>query len=175
MLIGLDVDGVCLDFVGPVLDIAGNPFPRKQIKEWSFFGMLSPKQRRIVFEALEGRSFWDNQPKISGAYEGIKLLRQLGHYIVFVTSPWRSCSQWGYWRRAVLEFDFGARDGDTIITSKKELVAPGLDIFVDDKIETLDKCRSLCDVYRYPASYNASASHIPEWSWDRKWLEENFG
>jgi hypothetical protein len=173
MLIGMDVDGVCFDFVGPVLDLVGNPFPRDKIKKWLFFGMFDAAQREVVFEALAHKKIWCDQPIISGAKEGIDLLRQLGHKIVFITAPWILCPEWGYIRRKRLVAELGAHNRDVMITCRKELVST--DILVDDRPETLDQCAALGRrVYRYPASYNEGLFH-EVWSWDCGWLKRNFG
>ena len=133
----LDVDGVCADFTGMVRRIVasiGGTMP-DPVTEWDFIKALPRDVRYAVEDALEGDGPWMDMEPIPGALDAVKAFRNAGHRVVFVTSPWASCTDWAYIRTGWLRRNMGAGMQDVVIASAKELVRG--DVFVDDKPENV--------------------------------------
>jgi len=134
----LDVDGVCADFTGMVRRIvastSGGTMP-DPVTEWGFIKALPRDVRYAVEDALDGDGPWTDMEPIPGALDAVKAFRKAGHRVVFVTSPWASCTDWAYVRTGWLRRNMGAGMQDVVITSAKELVRG--DVFVDDKPENV--------------------------------------
>lgn len=151
----LDVDGVCADFIGAVLDTVGNPFPRDAIKRWNFFDMLDPDVKRVLFSRMRDPLWWAQLDPVPGAMAGVRRLRGAGYHIVFATVPWRECSSWANARLEWLYHYFSDIPYNAMLGERKDLLR--CRAIIDDKAETIDRCIAAGNAdtcYIYPASYN---------------------
>jgi 5'(3')-deoxyribonucleotidase len=159
----LDVDGVLADFTGMVRRIVASigatmPDP---VTEWGFIKALPRDVRYAVEDALEGDGPWTDMEPIPGALDAVKAFRSAGHRVVFVTSPWASCTDWAYVRTGWLRRNMGAGMQDVVITSAKELVRG--DVFVDDKPENVGAWGQVnaYNAFIWDAPYNQGHPVIP--------------
>lgn len=95
MLIGLDMDGVIADWDGYLdgqLDLVPElaQFPRQPHRGWNDYKTTAPEHKKLVYKILEHPEFYPNLPAMPGAVDAIKKMREDGHDIVFVSSPWVS-------------------------------------------------------------------------------------
>ena len=139
MHILLDVDGVVADFTGHLLKLAAPRLHPIDITDWNFFQFLTDNEARCARMLLDTSKFWETQPLIPGAEAGVAEFRAAGHDVVFVTSPWPSCKEWGYVRREWLKRHFGDA-APVIVTGAKEYIEGG--IFIDDRPETVRAWRT---------------------------------
>jgi len=130
-----DVDGVSADCMASMLEKIGAKATESDIVEWGFEKFLDEREKAKAYELFEDPNFWRELPVKEGAKKVINLIKDLGHEVVWVTSPWRSCFGWANARRAWIEEHFG--DDSVIITSDKYHI-PG-DVFVDDKPDNVEK------------------------------------
>ena len=105
---------------------------------------------------------------VPGAKKGISKLRQLGHRLVWVTSPLESCVGWEDARRKWLRknFDADTHDDGIIFTRNKDLV-PG-EYFLDDKPKHVKAWRKAWPKGKgllYDAPYNRDVD-LPRVTWD---------
>ena len=86
--IGIDLDGVCYDFVGAVCDLAG--MDRPSCESWEFYeewGWDREKFLEVCREGLSSRgTLFGYGYVIPGAKEGVHALLDAGHKVVFVTA-----------------------------------------------------------------------------------------
>lgn len=132
----IDVDGVCADFTGHLLSQIDTHLKPEDITDWNIFGFMTPEEKQRAETLLRGPSFWKQQPVLPGAYEAVDLIRTRGHKVLFVTSPWPSCTKWGHSRAWWLKRNMATPSSDVIICSQKEHVCG--DVFIDDKPEHVE-------------------------------------
>lgn len=129
-----------LDFAGGVLAFGNQHLPEPNrlrpadVTQWDLFALFrSDRVARITRAHCGTEAFWESLEPVPGAKEGVARLREDGHEVVVVTSPWEACRGWEYIRRGALarHFQVGARD--VVVTDRKELVTG--DAFLDDKPE----------------------------------------
>lgn len=99
----VDVDCTVADFVGGILRVAGET-DRTAAKEFDWFTTAyGPEKAELIREALDdSTAFWQNLPMIPNAMDGIKWLREQGHKIMWVTSPYEGKYGWESDRRVWL-------------------------------------------------------------------------
>ena len=135
-IIGLDVDGVLLDFVGhTVQTMRARGFTMREPEEYKGWSLQSamPPEQAVILPALWRAPGWCSwMPALPGAVAFVRDLRCWGE-VVFVTSPMPDAPHWHHERTRALSGLFGARAGEVIFTHRKDLVS--CDVLIDDKIE----------------------------------------
>jgi 5'(3')-deoxyribonucleotidase len=120
-----------------MLDASGTDKSPEDFKSWDVLDELTKEQKKEALLAMSTEEFWRGLPVMDGAKKGVRHLRNFGHQIVWVTSPWESCSGWERARRAWIREHFG--DDDIVITSSKGHVQG--DVFIDDKPKNVREWR----------------------------------
>lgn len=164
MRILMDVDGVLADFVAACSRVLGRRIVPEQ---WQFIDKLSFTDEHLLKEELKKGSFWRSLTMINGAREGIRQLKKK-HEIVYVTSPWVSCKEWGYWRREWLQKRFKTKNHEIVITNDKRHVFG--DAIVDDRPENVRKYLGAypgARGYLYEHPYNRNEVEFLPFRWDR--------
>ena len=133
MEILLDVDGVVADFSGYLLRSVYSELTADDVICWDIMSLMTEEQRVMAIARLKSADWWLNQPVMLGAKEAVETLREDGHNIHWVTSPWYSCARWEWARRLWLDRHFGAKPQDITSTYRKDLICG--DVLVDDKFE----------------------------------------
>lgn len=162
-LLLLDIDGPCADFTGHLLKWVGSDLTPEDITEWDVFDFMTSEESAEAKMALAGLRFWESQPVVPGAQDGVRRIRAAGHDIVVVTSPWESCLGWGSARKDWVSHNLGLSRRDVIIGARKDLVYG--DAFIDDKashIEAWQARHPEGKAFPFKAPYNPSATF--EWS-----------
>lgn len=140
----LDVDNVLANFVDSYLDlveeVTGRRFSHDSMDRWELSEAcnLSPKEKREVEEHISDEHFCETIHPYPSAREGVELLREIAD-VRAVTSPWHSSPFWCYERGIWLVECMGFSRDHIIQTSDKAFIWG--DVFVDDKLEHLDKWR----------------------------------
>lgn len=167
MRVLLDVDGVLADFVGGCIDVLDGHLKREDVTVWRFIEGLPEGQRTLLEKVLKTPNFWETLACIPRAREGVKQLRENGFEIVFVTSPWVSCREWGYRRRRWLRTHFDASDKEIVFTCNKALIQGNF--LIDDKIENVvewQKANPFDCAMLYIQPYNIG-TNLNYFTWDR--------
>lgn len=177
----IDCDGVLGGFTRQLLKRlrqANKRLPKKsrftvpkesEITCWDFIkDILCPKARKSANKILRQGKFWDSLKPIKGAKAAVKQLKDAGIDVVVVTSSWRDCKTWAYYRRSWLERNFGIPKSDIIVCSRKEIC--GGDAFIDDsstncKDWELEHPDGICLLYAAP--YNRGS-----WAWGKETVSE---
>lgn len=85
------MDGVCADFVTPVLEMYNNDYndnlTPKDITEYGMASCVKEECGRNIFKYFHTRGLFSNLPLIPGAKEGIIKLQEAMFDLVFVTKP----------------------------------------------------------------------------------------
>lgn len=137
--LGLDIDSVCADFVGSVLDVwyqeTGLIVDRMALDQWSIFdcGLLD---RDIVSRRVEQPGFCAGLRVFDGVKEALDSLRWWAD-IYAVTSPWKGSKHWKAERTEWLIRHLDIDEDHQVHTSAKELVK--VDVFLDDRPENVAK------------------------------------
>lgn len=137
MLIGLDVDGVCADWITAVLNELGRTLPLDGVTLYHVQALLSPEDRIRMRKLLRDPQFWTILPLIPGAVEGVAKLLAQDHELVFITTPWWGCREWLHARKLWLEGALRVVQPTIIATDRKYLVA--VDLLIDDKAEHIEQ------------------------------------
>jgi 5'(3')-deoxyribonucleotidase len=117
--------------------------------------------------------FWKTLPVKPGAKEAIQSLRDAGHDILWVTSPYPPCYGWASERMAWLARNFDVHPHDVCITHRKGCVTG--DIFIDDKPENIAEWQEMNPrgrAFIYAHAFNASET-FPRITWDTMWNSIN--
>lgn len=144
MRILLDQDGLTFDFVSAYLDavyaLTGVIVSRYEVTQWDFKACpfqsrLPENTHRRVCNAISQRGFCRRIPLLPGAREGVDGLRQRGHEVIALTSPWSSSPYWEEERVEACRDKLGFYAREVIFSHAKEEVAG--DCFVDDRPENV--------------------------------------
>ncbi len=140
-------------------------------KSWNIFDELTRDETRRVLKLWNEPQFWKELSIIENARSGIEGLRHQGYRVVWVTSPWYSCSHWVKIRLEFLKKNFDSNHEDVIFTSSKYLI-PG-DLFIDDRpkhIKTWQAFNANGRAVMFKTKFN---NHF---EWDEKclWSKEGF-
>jgi 5'(3')-deoxyribonucleotidase len=161
----IDVDGVVAEFLEAVFDAVGTNKDPEELKQWNFFSMLSKDEGKVAEKVLEDPAFWATLPIKDHAQDAVKFLKNVGHKIVWVTSPWESCFGWDVARRRWIREHFG--DDDIVITKSKEHVKG--DVLIDDKpanVEAWQKAHPQGRALLFRAHYNDNyRGDVRRFSW----------
>lgn len=142
----VDIDGVCADFVSPVLRVvervrglAPGALEHVHVTTWDMWDCLrcTPEEMARVNAAIDARGFCASLEPLPGAADGVRRLREFCDVYV-VTSPWSS-ETWSYERARWCGDHLGVPRGSIVSTSAKHLVRG--DVLVDDKTSTLEEWR----------------------------------
>jgi 5'-nucleotidase len=137
----VDMDGVLADWDAAwdaALDVLGEPAATitrsHQRTEWNLNHGLDAAQQQIVADLLNRPGYYADLPAIDGGRAALREMRDEGHDVRIVTSPWVSnptcASDKLTWVVRHLGQSWGKR---TIITNDKTLVRG--DYLIDDKPE----------------------------------------
>jgi 5'(3')-deoxyribonucleotidase len=135
----LDIDGVCADFVTPVLAAAGRMMGREfvldDVHQWDILQAIGADAEVIaaVDRVIEQPGFCASLQVYPGVHEGLKQLRQY-YEVVVVTSPFTG-PHWVAERDAWLRRELGFAKSDIVHTAGKRVCAG--DVLIDDKDSTL--------------------------------------
>jgi 5'(3')-deoxyribonucleotidase len=155
-----DVDNVCADWTGHVLAelelVLGRPSPPRELQmKHDINPILDEEQQELLLTMLSGPTFWASLPIIPGAQEGIEAIRNEGHEVYFVTTPWVSCETWEHERRTWLAMHFGADYKHMVPVHDKHMWQG--DVFVDDRPDKVKKYvqrNPYATVFLYEQPYN---------------------
>lgn len=132
--LGLDIDGVCADFVGGVLEVwyqeTGLIVDRMALDQWSIFDCGDLLNRDVVSPRVEQPGFCAGLRAFPEAKEALPRLRAWAD-VYAVTSPWSESKHWVAERMEWLERELQIDSHHQIHTSAKELVR--VDVLVDDR------------------------------------------
>lgn len=145
----IDCDGPVLDFDGSLLKEIRPETTVDEIKnlnEWDIFKLFDDEQLKKTHKLLKKGEFWNSIPVHDHAINAVEKMRSVGGEIIFLTSPWVSCKNWEYIRREKLKKTFKISNEQFISTRRKELVYG--DVFIDDKLENVEKWHERWKYYR---------------------------
>lgn len=152
-----DCDGVCADFTSYLLSTINSSVAYDDITQWDLFELLPSHEKRSAYSVLKDPKWWERQPTIYQAQRSIEELRRNDWDVVFVTSPWAECKEWGYTRTKWLERNFAANSRDVIVAARKDLLFA--DAFVDDRASHIREAAAhghIKNVWLFGAPYNRS-------------------
>lgn len=132
----VDVDGVCADFLGPVLDtiyeVSGTRYSREDVNGWNIEECLNLDRDdwAETVKEIQSPGFARKLQPLPHAIESVKKLAQQ-HEVYFVTADWRGSPTWVYDRNHWLTDHFGALGKRTVHTSQKHLISGN--VLIEDK------------------------------------------
>lgn len=136
----VDIDGVTVDLVKPILDRVNGQFTtnfkHSDIRTWDFFSskstynLLTEDQKAFVREIMCEPKFASNVELIPGVVEALQNLKDRRCDITFLTAPWKESPTWIDDRRDFIVSKLGHISQDIIFSWNKE-ETPG-DMLIDD-------------------------------------------
>ncbi len=132
----LDVDGPLTDFHAKarlhIMEEFGYDIPIQHFRNWDFTEVLESQVERDHMNGVIARpGFAISMIPIPSAVAAVRLMRELGHDILFATSPHLTSKTWKEEREWWLKQHFDAVDDEISHIHKKYFL--GGDVFVDDK------------------------------------------
>lgn len=89
-MIGIDVDGVCANIHHTWLERYNRDYNDTLtvdgIHQWDMLPAVKPECGKKIYSYLNEPDFYENMPVIEGALEGVNMLREWGHGILFITT-----------------------------------------------------------------------------------------
>jgi 5'(3')-deoxyribonucleotidase len=132
-IIGLDVDGVVANLVGPLLDQlhkrAGKRLFETDVTRFDLAAILGPELWPVARDVLREPGFASSLPAYPDALHGVDRLRSFGR-VVFVTSPFPRSPTWAEDRSRWLRDHTSADRNDIVHLADKTLFAGRL--LIDD-------------------------------------------
>lgn len=136
-----DVDGVLADFVGALFATVDARLTLADVTTWDVFALLTEGQRTTAKMALQDPAWWLALKPVPGALDALAAVASApGVEVVYATSPWVSCRGWEWARRRWLQEHAGAKHGQVVVTSRKDVVSG--DVFLDDHPERWARLRA---------------------------------
>lgn len=145
----VDADGVLADFTGAYLGVVESitgcrarheDVTSYHIHQCPWFVELAAKtpglKKHVAAIVTHERGFCLGIDALPGAAPGLESLREAGHHVICVTSPWHG-PHWHHERVEWLREHMGFVPEDVVFCSKKYLVRG--DVLVDDRYENVDK------------------------------------
>ncbi len=142
MHIAVDLDDVCLDFVGGLRGALkkeyGVEIAEEDITDFNLRPFLDPILGQNWWTWMRERDWlWPNFPAVDGAIGSLETLRRQGHYLECVTSKpkWAEAATWkwmGKWRPPFQRV--------TIVDTKsniRKVDVTDAELLIDDKIENV--------------------------------------
>ena len=180
-IVNLDVDGVVCGFsphLFKTLELDGfdvASLPEEIYTVWDIFSLMPPDMKRHAFDLLSHHLWWEGIPVIEGAIEGVQSIRDAGHRIHWITSPWTACFGWANARSNWLDahFDHPEQSLSKDLTVAGDKSFSDADVYVDDRPSNLRSWLAHFDGIKhqgvlYLNSHNAAeAAEFPYTSsWD---------
>lgn len=172
-----DCDGVVYDLVAFLLQILTDEGYKNlpsyaQITDanYDFFkkDVILPENARLrAIELMNSRGFAATIPVIKKSQEGIAKIKEKGHSVYWVSSPWWASETWDYDRRAALYRDF--QDGyNKVAMMKPKFLVHGDYLFEDTAINADEWANAnpsgLALIYDQPWNQK---SLKPRFTWDQ--------
>lgn len=138
----IDCDGVLADFSAHVIECSGSTLTPAEVTQWDIFSLIGERGgeqlKKKTLLMMDDPEFWRTLPLMDGAAEGVARIKEEGHDIYWVTSPWGTCSGWDVARRAWLKANFEWSSTDHVVITSAKYVCLG-DVFIDDHIKNVEK------------------------------------
>lgn len=157
MRILVDVDGVLADFVGGALEfinaLLGADCVYGDVRHWEMERLLPPEMRAAFAWHVQQPGFCRRLRPLRNELHYVRELQRLGHELVVVTSPWKTCATWIPERTAWVREYLG--DVELHHTHDKASV-PG-DVLIDDKpshVQAWQQAHPNGSAYLFVAPYN---------------------
>lgn len=137
----LDIDGVCCNFVQPVVDevnrLTGSKHTPNSVDQWDMMTALGATSEvaAAVDKMIKKPGFCLGLQQYAGAKSGVETLREFAD-VYPVTAPYDS-THWIQERKTWLVQELGFNKSDIVYTDAKHLITG--DVLIDDKTATLVK------------------------------------
>jgi 5'-nucleotidase len=177
MTLGFDLDDTCFDWVGKLIEESKKEIPeldffhRDKQTEWDFSSNYPEEYRRKINAIWHRPGFYKDLPLIPGAVEIYKNLIELGHHVMFVSTPNKGPNAGHSYKEkyeCLLEnFGSDAAHSLTLTYDKTHIVC---DYLVDDKPQIKGKKTPVFEHFVFDRNYPYNIG-IPE---ERKINWDNF-
>lgn len=148
MIVGLDMDGVCCDFIGGLHDkLKLRGFTLTDDTECWDLEQHSDADIVDINSIVNDKGFWLSLKPIPGALDGVSDLRRWGWDVVIVTSPWKGSELCHHEKATWAADNLGLDFESVILTHRKDLVV--CDVLIDDLVDNLVGCTA-----KYPVLFN---------------------
>ena len=127
--VGLDMDGVCYDFVGAAAKWSG--FKKEDATGFDIFGSWGAPGLWTAFDKhVQEKGFCLGLDLLPGAQWLVGAIQRVADVLI-VTSPYRDAPYWAYEREQAIRRDFGI-ERDMVMSVRSKQYAR-VDVLIDDK------------------------------------------
>ena len=175
MIIGLDVDcpiaNIHPAWLNAYNEKYGDNLCVEDITTWNMHEIVKLECGKNIYNLLTPAVYKATTPTV-GALDGVKQLRELGHKLVFITTPTRLTMGVKYdWLK---EYGFLESDKEYVEAFDKSIFA--IDILVDDYIENLRSFRGNGILYNAPWNKSIEYSiRFGDWNNLIRWIKYRYG
>lgn len=155
----IDIDDVCANLMEQWLARYNQDYDdnltAEQIVDWDTSKFVKPECGTKIFDYLSDRTLYDDVKPATGALEGVKVLREEGHRVIFLTAfvPKMSGRKFEW-----LETNGFAPEKHNYVESYDKSIFIG-DFLFDDRYENVRDFKGLGVLKRRP--WNSKFSYIP--------------
>lgn len=169
-IIGVDVDGTVADLITEWLHQYNKDYDdnitKEDIHSWEIDEYVKDRCGKNIFSYLHNPSLYNEVSPITGALEGVKELRSMGHRVVFCTSA----NKFMAGRKLQWLSDHGFLPKCNISPDYVEMNDKGLlrvDVLIDDHIKNLEKFSGVKVLYRQPHNHSTFSpfTHFSAETW----------
>lgn len=157
MIIFIDVDDVCADLMRAWLeaynDQYGDCLTPEDITDWDISKFVKPECGKQIYRYLDSGDLYDVVEPIPNALEGVRLLREMGHHVVFASSGIGQAGR---------KYDWLVDHGFLVPTWKKKDYVGGYDkgllrgdLLIDDGLHNVVSFQGLSILMRRPHNTKA--------------------
>lgn len=131
----VDVDQVVLNILPRWLSMYNRDYDdqlkEEDITSWGIHTFVKPECGTKIYDYLWTRNLYEKVPIVYGAYSGIKVLKDLGYRVLFVTASTNT------WQREALKlYGLLEKNEDHIVSADKNLIRATA--IIDDKASTIE-------------------------------------
>lgn len=133
--LAIDLDDVCLDFYGTLIDAVNEQFDaeltRSSFEEWDLGPVLEPIIGGNWWKWWKAQDLWQTARPVRGVLGGLRHLRKNGYYLEVVTSKpeWAERATWEWQGRVKLP----VHQFTIVEMGKRKVDTTDADILIDDK------------------------------------------
>jgi len=142
----------------------------ERCRSWDIHKCVKPECGEKIYDYLYESDFYEHVKVLPGAQDGVAALREMGHRVIFVTSPVKGTmdQKWEWLERYGFIDVHSRASPDLVMMHDKTLI--NAQLLIDDRGETVvdwvQNCRKRAILYEYPHNHSViETQHSAFWAY----------